>query len=478
MKKKCLGLAIVLAASGAHAKTQLSPQMVVDQVLERGLQIKKAEFEAQRSYFELEKALGVYDFNLKTSGSYFYDRSQSSLTDTTDLDRKFLFNTTVEKTFITGTQVALSYDNTSTNNRYSAFATNTTFPQQSIDMVGLALRQPIMRNFFGFSDRLKVEIAEQSVLRASEEREEEIEKILLEAMRSFWDAYVAQRQLQESTAARDKYETLVKNVRRKSGFNLSTPGELPRVEAEFNAAESRVKSASAAYLNAVDGLYTLIRNPSAPEDVEFVVSESLPDVPRLTPKPLGDLRPYRIQRNKVENAERSKSVAVNSVWPRLDIVAKAFSTGVEESRDRAVSEMVGGNYPGYYVGFEFETPFDSAVHRGTVADARVVVAQEQNEMLYVEERLRDTLRFAERDVTAKYTLAQNAIDSVEKRSRVVRELENAYRQGRQPLVELIRAYNEFFTAQQERARAIGDYHISLNALAAERDELVNNRRSQ
>ena len=58
------------------------------------------------------------------------------------------------------------------------------------------------------------------------------------------------------------------------------------------------------------------------------------------------------------------------------------------------------------------------------------------------------------------------------REKVVRELEGAYRQGRQPLVELIRSYNDLFAAQLDRARAVGQYHISLNQLAAARDELV------
>jgi outer membrane protein TolC len=132
------------------------------------------------------------------------------------------------------------------------------------------------------------------------------------------------------------------------------------------------------------------------------------------------------------------------------------------------------NYPTYYVGIEFKTALDSDLLRGQIADAEVAFSQTQTQMAIDRYKAQNSLNDFERQVASQYSVAKASLEVVEMRARVVAQLESAYRQGRQPLVELIRAYNDLFTAQFDRAKAVGDYHIRLNELAASRDELVNN----
>ncbi len=475
-RTSAIWIAIALAAPfPARAKLRLSPQQVVDLTLQKGRGARSAELAAQRSYLSVETARSVFDLNLTSAFGYEADEAETLTGFSNPKDRTTTFSALLSKKIPSGTTFSLGYDHTRQNSVLSPFTAQARNPNATMNAITFGVRQNLLRNFFGYADRLAVEIAETSVSIALETREEELERVLLDVMGLYWNAYVAQSQLRESMAARDKYEQLVKNVRRKTSFNLSTPGELPRLEAEFELAESRVKASATAYLAASDLLATAMRVDGA-DDIEFDIPAELPPVPQLSQKPVENLRSVRVARANLENAERGLRSIRASGLPQLDLVASARATGVDPSGDSATAEMVSGTRPTYFIGVEFSSPLDSSLYRGGLADRRVAIEQSRNAFEGALESERDALRNAERAVVSNYAIAKANASAVEKRARVVRELEISYRQGRQPLVELIRAYNELFSAQQEKARAIGDYHVSLNRLAAARDELVTSTR--
>ncbi len=292
-------------------------------------------------------------------------------------------------------------------------------------------------------------------------------------MTLFWNTYIAQQQLKENISAREKYEELVRNARRKTGYNLNSPGELPRLEAEYSLVDQRVKKSSADYLNALDSLLVALRLESK-EEVELEVPENLPAAPKLTNKEVTTLRAMRTAQKNLEAARVQLRSTKSSNDPRLDLVAKVQSSGVDKQQDRSFAEMSAGRRPTYFVGAEFEMPLDSSVVRARETDKALDVQRGEVSLEQVADTVRSELLQKERSMVANYTLAKLADETVEKRKKVVTEIEASYRQGRQPLVELIRAYNDLFSAQLDRARAIGSYHISLNELAAARDELVMN----
>lgn len=462
--------AIVGSAVSAGAAVKLSPQNVVDLALSRGYRARGAELTAQRSYAALQNALGVFDLQFTLNPQYEYNQSQAiAALAANPIDRTQTINSSLSKQFRSGTNLELDYMNILQNSTLPNSSTRT--PNLTQNMLQLQLRQNLWKNVFGYADRLGVEIGQAGVDAALEQREQDLQAIILDAMNLFWNTYIAERQLQENIAAREKYVQLVKNVRQKAGFNLSTPGELPRLQAELENVDQRVKQASATYLNTLRDLLTAIKLDTT-DSVELEIPAEIPAVPQLAKKDPKTLRAVRIAKVKVENAERALRQVKNQNSPKLDFVAKVKSSAVDEFNDQSLATMEAGTRPYYFVGFEFSTALDSDLVRGRVTDAGVVYAQSQNDYNVQLDTTGNQLVELERTVASEYEIAKSTLDTVEYRAKVVRELEIAYRQGRQPLVELIRAYNDLFTAQQDRAKAIGNYHIGLNQLAAARDELV------
>ena len=128
--------------------------------------------------------------------------------------------------------------------------------------------------------------------------------------------------------------------------------------------------------------------------------------------------------------------------------------------------------PTYYVGLRVSVALDSDLAEGTVANAGYQRKLAELRNLENVDQVRNSLRSLEREVRARYFVAESAIKRVQLRERALRRIDEAYRQGRFDISEVTDAYNNLFESQTDRLRAIGNYHIARNRLAALRDELI------
>jgi outer membrane protein TolC len=461
----------IAIAQNASATVKLTPQSVVDLTLTRGYRAKGAELTAQRAYFGLQNALGIYDLQFAFNPQYEYNQAQNIANTGNPLDRTLTLYTSVQKIMRTGTTLLLEYSNIQQNSTLTSSAASLRGSTNTLNAVQLTARQALWQNAFGYANRLSEDIGRAAIESALKAREVGLQTVILDTMNLFWNTYIAQRQLEENVSARDKYVQLVKNVRQKAGYNLSAPGELPRLEAELQGVEQKVKLSSATYLNSLRDLLSAIQLDTA-DAVELDVPTEIPPVPQLEKKDPNSLRPVQIAKLTIENAQRNLDQVKSVNHPKLDLVAKAKSAGTGDVNNDSLAIMEAGTKPYYFIGFEFLAPFGSELIRGRLADAQVTLAQAKNDFNIQLDAASNLLIEQERTVASQYAIAKSTIETVDLRARVVRDLETAYRQGRQPLVELIRAYNDLFSAQQDRAKAIGQYNIGLNQLAAARDELV------
>lgn len=454
----------------ASAAIKLTPQDVADRVLSKSRQAKVEELTAQKSYITLQNSLGTYDLKFSFTPSYEMNEAENLQLMGNLRERTQTILASISKQFRTGTNLAFEF----TNIQQSAVLRPNSpgMPNITLNSAQVTLRQSIWQNAFGYADRLAEEIGRGTVEAAIETRDQKLQTVLLEALKLYWNTYVAERQLKDNIAAREKYELLIQNVRRKAGFNLQAPGELPRLQAELQGVEQKVKRASANYLNSLQELLTFLQLETS-EPVEIAAPMEIPPIPKLAEKNIDSLRAVRIAEKNLENARKTLLQTKNRNHPKLDLVLKAKATGVDNEAGTSFAEMQAATKPYYYIGLQFETPFwGSERKRGEIANAEVGLQLAEVEYLMKKEEARNKLAAKEREVASLHAIAKAAVETVQYRERVVRDLDRAYNQGRQSLVELIRAYNELFAAQQERADAIGKYHIALNELAAARDELV------
>lgn len=466
-------LTLMLTVSSSQAEPlKLSPQTVVDRVLAQGLRTQELALEEQKKERELFESLGELDWRLGVSTNFTEDRAESLSGMSNLKDQSFGMGLSLGKSLVSGTHVEFGFDRQSQKSELSTFAQNLNLPEaQTQDQMVLKISQNLWKNAFGKATRARLDRAENLLKNASLERLEGLEASLVEAMKQFWSTYVAQENLRESIAAKERYENLVSVVRSKDRVGFTNPGELSRVQAEYEEQFQRVKITSFDYLSAVDNLLVLLRYEPA-QEVAFATEAILPALPNLEKKSVETLRPYQIAERELRMAQADLQYSQSRQAPQLDLVGESRFTGVEDQPSDAFAEMAGLNRPTYFIGLQFSTPLEGRARHGEVS----FKSAEQRRFEIALERKRDALRTdllaSERHAQAQFQIAESAARMVTMREKAVRELERSYRQGRSSISDVILAYNAFFAAQTKRSRAIGDYHIALNELASLRDELI------
>lgn len=463
-------LSLFLPAT-SQAELVLSPQKVQELTLSQGLQTQTAILQQRRAYLSVSQALGVFDLQFIFTPGYEYNKAQQLSGQANVVDKTFTLGSSLSKRFTTGTALSLDYVDTRQRSVLGQFAAANRLPTANLNSLQLSVRQSIFANAFGEADRAAVEIARESVKAAVDSRDESIEETLLNSLTLFWNAYVAERNHRQYKNIQERYGRLINDVRRRKGYALTSPAELPRLEAELQDYEALERSSWVTYTNAVNALLVAIRVTTT-ETVSLFIPPEIPEIPALAPVEPETLRSVRIAQTTLKNASRNLDMVESRTRPTIDLVARARTTGVDPNHESARLEMGDGKYPTYFVGVELIAPLWSEAFKGQRADARVQKMIAENNAALALDTTKRVLNEVVLTTQARYEVVKLATSSVEQREKVVTEIERAYRQGRQPLVEVIRAYNELTQARFNRASAVGDYNLALASLSAARDELV------
>lgn len=464
--KLLIGVFAALSASLARAET-LTPQDVVNAVLAKSNQAEQIKLNAQNANISLERARGVFDFQFKMDARYTYDEAEN-LAFPVDNQYKSIFgDLALSKKTKYGASLELGYQHQADNR----ITSTPTLPNYVSDVGYLAWRQNLWNNMFGRVDRLNLEIAERQVSESDLTKIEDTEGLVLDSLRAYWNTYVAQTQLQDATEARERYQGLIKAVQRRGRFGLDKGGEYAQVMADAVEADTAVKNASITYLRLLSDL-SIRMQQEFKADLVFKVDPLVPSVPKLQPVKIETLRSYRNYESQLETSRRRIETSRSAVAPKLDLVAKAASNGFDEKASAAYSELASGKKPTYQVGLEFAMPLDSSNVRAELAAADLDLAQKTLNAKVLLENTKSNLEISNRNVEQAFIAATNAVESEKFRARTVREQDVEYRNGRLPLFNLLDTYRKYFDSQARKVRAVGDYHIALNQLAADRDELV------
>lgn len=481
MVKLFIALLSTTAFQGAWAQTSpsqtitLSQKSVAELVLKQGPKTQEVNLKYQQFRLAPAIALSAYDWKLGAETGYQYDKSigllQSSTAPTNNKYESYLTTLTLQKPFTSGTLLGVELKRTSQKAEGDGLSATPPIAQQTADSAGLTLEQSLLGNFFGAADRGTVNAAELTFEANNVARADELEGVVLDAIRQFWNAYVAQENFKEAVNSRDRYQKLVDAVKRKTSLGYSNPGDLPQVQAEFETREQKVKTASTDYIAAVENLVTLLALDPGTE-VKFDVPKTIPAVPKLVEKKVEDLRAIRSQKLKVDAAKESLSAANSSSYPTLNLVGKAYTTGQDENSDGSYSEMVGGTKPRYYVGLRFAYNFGSDIQNETVLNKKMAKDLEETVLKRQLAESGNLEAQAQRKVQETYAIALSTEKQKGFREKASQELNRSYNQGRTDISVLITAMNNFFDSEVQYSQAVGNYAIALNEWAAARDELI------
>jgi outer membrane protein TolC len=449
----------------------LNQKKVAELALSQGYKTKQVNLKYQQLKLPLVETLAKYDWTLDVATGLQIDKSAHLLTSPNKNDDRYdQYNTTfgVKKPFSSGTLLGV---NASRLSQRQDAATSTAPDEQTLDNAGISLEQSLLGNSFGIADRATLNSADYTYKAQEVQRANELEDVVLEAIRQYWATYVAQENFKESVASRDRYKKLVDSVKRKSSVGYANPGELTQAQAEYEVREQTVKVTSTAYLTGLENLIFLLDLPPGSE-IKFDVSSELPPVPKLAELKVEELRAIRSQKLKVQAADENLTAFKSNSYPTLNLVGKAYTSGVDESAEGSYSELMSGKKPLYYIGLRFNYYFGSDVQNERIIASKLQKDLEDINLRQATLNATDVEGQNARRVQAFYAVAISAEKARSFREKAVNELTRTFNQGRTDISILIDAMNKFFNSEVIYSQAVGDYQTALNEWAASRDELI------
>ncbi len=465
----------VLAIPNSTKELKLNQKIVAELSLAQGYKTNEVNLQFQTYRLNVIQNMSIYDWNLIFDSGYQFDNStnliNSGNTPYNNKYKQYKTNVLLTKALSSGTLLGLEYARSSQQSNIDSTFTPPPPDNQTLDNLGLTLEQNLWANYFGTADRaisnsVRNTFEAQSILRANN-----LEEVVLEAIRQYWTTYTAQENFKEAISSRDRYKKLVEAVKRKTSLGYSNPGDLPQAQAEYESREQAVKSTSTSYINNLSTLITLL-NLAPDTEIEFDVEKTLPSVPKLSAKNIEELRSVRSQKYKVEAAKENLIASRSKSVPSLNLVGKISSTGWGENSQDSYSAVISANRPKYYIGFKVNYHFGSDIQNEDLINKKINADLEETHLKLQTLQALDIQLQSERKVHETYSLALSTEKQKIFREKAVQEMNRSYSQGRTDISILITAMNNFVNAELAYIQAIGGYHIALNEWAAVRDELI------
>lgn len=452
---------------------KLSQNDVTKLVIEKSYKAQETNLKYQQMQLTPYQKLASYDWILSADSGYERDRNEGPLHPSTLTNQTYKTNLRLKKSLLTGTTLSFEYSRNSLYGNDTDIS-NPKVTQYTYDLLGVSVEQNLWKNFFGVEDRAALESLELVYQSNVITRENDLQALVLESLRLYWDAYIAQENFREALSAKERYQRFVAELQKKTRYGYSNSYELFQVQAELENREQLVKKTSFEYLNKLDALNQLL-NLTPDTRIEFPKIEIIPDPPKLAKRTLQEARQIRSQSLKIEAAESALIASRSGAKPVLTINGTLYSSGFDEQSSIAESHLLSGVYPKYYIGMKFLFQFGSGYSGQDQFNKKVSLDLEQAKYQRLVDELQNNLISAERKIQTTFFNAYSTKKQIELREKALSATQRSFDSGRIDINFLIEAMNKFFTAKIDHVRAVGDYFIALNEWAALNDELMTSR---
>ena len=328
----------------------------------------------------------------------------------------------------------------------------------------LNLEQNLLRNFFGRSDRLLLDSANYKYEERSFLRKKEMRQIVHKAAELFWKGLLIETHLKQIKTAAKDYKELASAARQKEQLGHSKPGEIPQILSEYENYLNQQNTLSNQLQNFKKGLKVFLQT----ERSNFTFqNKKLPGLPKN--KNIKDTNSLDLLK---EVEARFKAVASQTqaqkyfYLPYLKLTAQA---GFSEKKDFSNMMKSPSDFKNMYIGFELIYPFPRWKKHSSL------LAQEEEARLQYEsskQSLSHQLDSSWLDVKTyrKSMLASKKILNLQKKA--LKEIRQAYLQGRTPIDFLISAQKRFISSYLENISAQKQYSLSWIKYHSLRNQLL------
>jgi len=450
---------------------ELSLSECLDTGLTNNLDIKIAKIEALIKKEDIPLAESIFDTFLSGNINYSDDQrdTDSPLFGTKTLTTNYGLGLT--KKIPTGTELAIDYIDTRTWTNRLFTETN---PVHEAEL-SFSLRQPVMRNFFGYVDRREVVLAKIESELADIKVMDRIENSIADISKAYWEIVYEYQNVALMEQLLDEAEELYKRYEKHLTSGLVEETELYEVEANMRIRRANLIISQNDLISASNRLLLLLNEEEyfliMPLDkLETLWGEA--DLVESLNEAFVSNRNYRMKKKELDGAKVTLKMKENSLWPQVDLVGTFSSNGVDRKFQKAQKTLGTSNYPYYYGGVEFSIPLDNREARSEFNKAGLRKEKGILEIMQVEKMIFTGVDEKVRDVNMNLENAKRWAKITKIQHTKFREEEKKLKYGRSTSKIVVDYQNDFFLAALREYRTILEYYWSLIDLENGKDTLL------
>ncbi|MCQ9207673.1 MAG: TolC family protein [Omnitrophica bacterium] len=455
----------------AREKIELSLSDCLNIGLGHNLDIKIAKIESRLKGEDVTLARSIFDSTITGKVAYTDDqRAQAStIFGTQSITTEYEFG--VETKLPLGTEIEIDYfDNREWTD--SAFAVQNPLHRAEL---ALTLRQPILKNSFGYVDRNNVKFSKIEAETAGIKALDRVEEAIADIEKAYWNLAFHYNNVglrkKLLIDAGELYDIFKKHF--KTGLAEST--EVYEVEsnmrirkAELAIAENDLESASNSLkllLNEGDNFIIIPKNKLMALGYRANLADSLKEAFTAN-------RDYRIKKNELEAKKITLKMKENELWPEVDLVGTLAINGVHGKFTKANRRLTTNKHSEYYGGIEISIPLENRAARGAYNKADLEKEKAVLELIKIEKEIAVNVDRDVRDVNLSHENAFRWAKIKDLQYQKFKDEEKKLKYGRSNSKTVIDYQNDLTRAALSEYSAMLEYYSAMVDLENEKDTLL------
>lgn len=473
---------------GADGKPRpLSLEEAVKLVLKENVELKRQQLEVLKADTQLLKDESKYApvLGLKYQGV----EQTSKPTGSAIFQGTKLYNDTIaasiSKLFASGTyfQVEISKNRFDSNagegpQYQGTILAQLADPPLHTGALKLVLRQELVKNAFGYSQRRLNQIARNASAMQRAQLVYSLSQLIVKTMIDYWSLAIAEENL-------DTAQVLLRNTRnirtityRKQRLGLAEPFEVNQWNALVAGAESRVAQAT---LERDVARRNILRTMNLDPELEITGATELLDKIPDNVDPEKDLDLAYNTRPDIKNLKLQKEIArmqleltENARLPSVTIGGSLTHSDKARNPDASFHDVPSGKYHEYAVEFKVEYPLWDKGLKADERNARVSIRQLTIQERELHRKIRDEIREGQERLKVGFENLKRAEQTEAQTRAFYYGLLRRYRQGRFTAVAVKNALDALAQTRQALMQAKINFNISVVRYDLTRNAIFRN----
>ncbi|MBI2027686.1 MAG: TolC family protein [Deltaproteobacteria bacterium] len=430
--------------------------------LKENFDVSISKQQADSFYFDIMEKNSAFDWGLLGTSEYT-DKTDEALSTILSATRERNWNSklSLTKKFLWGTQIEAAVGVTRSDSNLASLSVNPSWDTT----LTFGLKHPFLQNFFGYSDRNTVLVAELKSNASDKDSLRNIEVTLSNVEKSYWLTVYSIKNLEIKKESLQRAVDLLVSHEKKIKSGLIEETQLLMTRAHMEIQQSQVKQAQKEMAAARASFLALFKKGLSddfiPEDELDFEEYAIPNMQDALERAQSKRMDLISSKLSLEETQTALSLSKNKLLPQLDIVAKVTGNGLDRSIDNGLGESVEYTFPTYVVGVEFTVPLNNRFDRAAFHKAHASRISAEEIYLKNLQKVRQDLNTSHESLIRSQQIVHSSEKVEQLQERKLKLEQDNFKRGRSSTDRVIDFQEDLLEAQGAALDAILQYQFAL-----------------